>query len=56
MIARMVVPSIQAYRLATHIGKLLGWGTREPPREEEWALPYFRRAFADYFSASIKAE
>jgi 5-methylcytosine-specific restriction endonuclease McrA len=23
--------------------------TREPPRHDEWQLPYFRRAFADYF-------
>jgi len=44
------VPPILAYRLAVHIGKLLGWKTREPPKPEEWQLPYFGRAFADYFS------
>jgi len=44
------VPPILAYRLATHIAKQLGWETREPPREDEWQLPYFRRSFADYFT------
>ena len=43
------VPPILAYRLAVALGKALGLPVREPPREEEWALPYFRRAFADYF-------
>jgi len=43
------VPPILAYRLATHIAKLMGWRTREPPRFEEWRLPYFYRAFADYY-------
>jgi site-specific DNA-cytosine methylase len=43
------VPPILAYRLAVHIAKLLGWETREPPRPEEWRLPYFHRAFHDYF-------
>jgi DNA (cytosine-5)-methyltransferase 1 len=43
------VPPILAYRLAIAVGKALGIRTREPPREEEWDLPYFRRAFADYF-------
>jgi len=33
-----------------HIAKLIGWGTREPPKPEEWNLPYFYRAFADYYS------
>ena len=42
------VPPILAYRLATHIAKLMGWRTREPPKPEEWQLPYFERAFADY--------
>ena len=43
------VPPILAYRIAVHIGKLIGWEVREPPKAEEWQLPYFRRAFADYF-------
>lgn len=44
------VPPALAYRLAVHIGKLMSWKTREPPREDEWCLPYFRRMFADYFA------
>lgn len=40
------VPPVLAYRLATHIAKLLGWETREP-EEGEWALPYFHRAFPE---------
>jgi len=43
------VPPVFAYRLAIAIAKTLGLETREPPREEEWRLPYFKRAFADYF-------
>jgi DNA (cytosine-5)-methyltransferase 1 len=43
------VPPILAYRVAVALGRALGLRTREPPREEEWDLPYFRRAFADYF-------
>ena len=43
------VPPILAYRLAIAVGKALGLRTREPPKEGEWDLPYFRRAFADYF-------
>jgi DNA-cytosine methyltransferase len=43
------VPPVLAYRLALALGRALGLPVREPPREEEWALPYFRRAFADYF-------
>jgi len=43
------VPPILAYRLAVHIARLMGWRTREPPRFEEWSLPYFFRAFADYY-------
>jgi len=50
------VPPILSYRFAAHVAKLLGWETREPPREEEWGLPYFRRAFADYLDDPIKAE
>ena len=42
------VPPILAYRLAIHLGKLLGLETREPPEPGEWQLPYFRRAFQDY--------
>jgi DNA (cytosine-5)-methyltransferase 1 len=41
------VSPIFAYRLAVTIARVLGLETREPPREEEWQLPYFRRAFAD---------
>jgi len=44
------VPPILAYRIAVYIAKLMGWGTREPPKPEEWNLPYFYRAFADYYS------
>jgi DNA (cytosine-5)-methyltransferase 1 len=43
------VPPVFAYRLAVAVAKTLGLRTREPPREEEWQSPYFRRAFADYF-------
>jgi DNA (cytosine-5)-methyltransferase 1 len=43
------VPPILAYRLAVALGKALGLPVREPPREEDWDLPYFRRAFADHF-------
>jgi len=39
-----------AYRLAVHIGKLLGLKVKEPPTKEEWQLPYFDRAFADYLA------
>jgi DNA (cytosine-5)-methyltransferase 1 len=43
------VPPVLAYRIMVAIGRALGLRTREPPREDEWGLPYFRRAFADYF-------
>jgi len=43
------VSPILAYRLAVHIGKLMGWGVKEPPSPVAWNLPYFRRAFQDYF-------
>jgi DNA (cytosine-5)-methyltransferase 1 len=46
------VPPILAYRLAVALGRALGLPTREPPKEEEWQLPYFRRAFADYLGDS----
>jgi len=45
------VPPILAYRLAVHMGRLLGLAVREPPDPVEWDLPYFGRAFADYFAA-----
>jgi len=44
------VPPILAYRIATHLAKILGLRPREPPRYEEWSLPYFHRAFADYLA------
>jgi DNA (cytosine-5)-methyltransferase 1 len=44
------VPPILAYRIAVCLGKALDIPVKEPPREEDWGLPYFRRAFADYFS------
>lgn len=47
-----VVPPVFAYKLAVAVAGILGLGTREPPREDEWALPYFRRAFAEYFSSA----
>ena len=43
------VPPILAFRLAVALGKALGLQTREPPDSEEWWLPYFRRAFQDYY-------
>jgi DNA (cytosine-5)-methyltransferase 1 len=42
------VPPVLSYRLAVALGRALGLPTREPPREDEWGLPYYRRAFADY--------
>jgi DNA (cytosine-5)-methyltransferase 1 len=41
------VPPVLAYRLGLALGRALGLRTRWPPREGEWALPYFRRAFPD---------
>jgi DNA (cytosine-5)-methyltransferase 1 len=43
------IPPILAYRIAVAFGKALGLPVKEPPRDEDWGLPYFRRAFADYF-------
>jgi site-specific DNA-cytosine methylase len=43
------VPPVFAYRIAVALGKALGLPVREPPSEGDWGLPYFRRAFADYF-------
>jgi DNA (cytosine-5)-methyltransferase 1 len=43
------VPPVLAYRIVVALGRALGLRTREPPREGDWDLPYFRRAFADYF-------
>jgi hypothetical protein len=45
------LPPILAFRLGIALGRALNLPTGEPPREDEWALPYFRRAFADYFSS-----
>jgi site-specific DNA-cytosine methylase len=45
------VPPILAYRIAIALAKTLGLETREPPKEDEWGLPYFRRAFADYYDS-----
>jgi site-specific DNA-cytosine methylase len=42
------VPPVLAYRIMAALGRALGLRTKEPPREEDWGLPYFRRAFADY--------
>jgi site-specific DNA-cytosine methylase len=42
------VPPILAYRLAVAVAGILKLETREPPRHEEWQLPYFERAFSDY--------
>jgi len=42
------VPPILAYKLVTHIAKLMNWETREPPKKDEWNIPYFERAFAEY--------
>jgi len=53
LVGEAVCP-ILAYRLAIHIGKLMGWKVKEPPKYEEWQLPYFYRAFADYFSEVSK--
>jgi len=44
------VPPILAYRLAIHLGKLLGLAVVEPPDPAGFRLPYFGRAFADYFA------
>jgi len=49
-LAGEAVPPILAYRLGVAIGKALGLETREPPKEGDWALPYFARAFADYLA------
>lgn len=43
------VPPILAYRLAINLARLVGWKTREPTREV-WQIPYFDRAFYDWFS------
>lgn len=44
------VPPILAYKLALHLAKLLRWNTREPPKPEEWDLPYFKLSFPEYYS------
>jgi len=43
------VPPVFAYRLAVHLGKLMGWKTCEPPDRDLFDIPFFTRAFADYF-------
>jgi DNA (cytosine-5)-methyltransferase 1 len=43
------VPPMLAYRIAVALGRSLNLPVREPPREGDWQLPYFRRSFADYF-------
>jgi len=40
------VPPILAYRIATHMGRLMGWRVKEP-RREYFDLPYFERAFPE---------
>jgi len=40
------VPPILSYRLACHIGRLLGLKVN-PPRKEDFNLPYFERAFPE---------
>jgi DNA (cytosine-5)-methyltransferase 1 len=47
------VPPVLAYRLACALARSLGWRTREPPNKEEWRLPFFERAFADYLSREV---
>jgi len=49
LVGEAVPPSL-AYRLAVHVGRLMGWEAREPPKPEEWQLPYFKRMFADYLA------
>lgn len=39
------VPPLLAYKLAIHIAKLMNWKTRQPPKPEEWNIPYFKHAF-----------
>jgi DNA (cytosine-5)-methyltransferase 1 len=46
------VPPVFAYRIAVALGKALGLPVMEPPSEGDWGLPYFRRAFADYFDGA----
>jgi len=43
------VPPIMAYRLAVHIGKLLGLRTRDP-NPKDFDFPYFNRSFPDISS------
>jgi DNA (cytosine-5)-methyltransferase 1 len=49
MLVGDATPPILAYRLAVSLARALGFEPREPPGEDEWALPYFHRAFADYY-------
>ena len=43
------VPPILAYRLARHIGLLMGWRVNEP-QMGLWRLPYYDRAFQDFLN------
>jgi len=52
LVGEAVCP-ILAYRLAVHIGKIMGWRVREPPKRDEWQLPYFYKAFADYYGGAF---
>jgi DNA (cytosine-5)-methyltransferase 1 len=54
-LAGEAVPPMLAYRLAVAVARTLGLETREPPRREEWQLPYFERAFADYLGGGGRA-
>jgi DNA (cytosine-5)-methyltransferase 1 len=54
-LAGEAVPPVLAYRLAVAVARALGLETREPPRREEWQLPYFERAFADYLGGGGRA-
>ena len=49
LVGEAVCPAL-AYRLAIHIGKIIGWEVKEPPKQDVWQLPYFYRMFADYFA------
>jgi DNA (cytosine-5)-methyltransferase 1 len=47
------VPPVLAFRVACSLARSLGWSTREPPKPEEWRLPFFERVFADYLSREV---
>lgn len=50
------VPPALAYRLAIRVGRIMGWGAREPPKPEDWDLPYFHRLFQDYATLMGRGE